>query len=276
VPDVQLARPEVSAATAAVVDRMTAKDLERRYPDVPTLLEDLEDVLAVEASRAGQATGEVTTVLRTLPGRSRRRLPWRMRHPARWLLSLVALAGVVVLVLTLLAGHTHRGTGAANVGSKPGLSEVALAAGAAHDYNPFGTDLEHPKQVANVLDGDPNTTWSTEFYIEDSLAPKPGTGLYLDAAPGLRARAVEIQTPTPGLQAAIYATSRFDSELPFGAPQSLAERGWLQLAPPRTIGRQTTIRLDTGGVRYRYYLIWITRLPPGSESARISEVALFR
>lgn len=276
VPDVQLARPEVSAATAAVVDRMTAKDLDRRYPDAPTLLEDLEEVLAVEASRAGQATGEVTTVLRTLPRRSRRRLPWRMRHPVRWLASLVALAGAAVLVLTLLAGNTHRGTGAGDVGSKPGLEPVSLAAGAAHDYNPFGTDLEHPKQVGNVLDGDPNTTWSTESYVEDRLAPKPGTGLYLDAAPGLRARAVEIQTPTPGLQAAVYAASRFDSELPFGASQSLAERGWLQLAAPRTIGRQTTIRVDTGGVRYRYYLIWITQLPPNSESAQISELTLFK
>ncbi len=276
VPDVQLARPEVAAATAAVVDRMTAKDLARRYPDVPTLLADLEDVLAVEASRAGQATGEVTTVLRTLPRRSRRRLPWRMRHPVRWLVSLVALAGLVALALTLIAGNTHRGTGATNVGSKPGLSEVALAAGAAHDYNPFGTDLEHPKQVGNVLDGDRSTTWSTESYVADTLAPKPGTGLYLDAAPGLRARAVEIQTPTPGLQAAVYAAKRFDSELPFGASQSLAERGWLQLAAPRTIGRQTTIRVDTGGTRYRYYLIWITRLAPNSASAQISEVTLFK
>ena len=63
----QYRRPEVSAATAAVVERATAKDLARRYPDIPTLLADLEEVLAIEAARAGQSTGEVTTVLRTLP-----------------------------------------------------------------------------------------------------------------------------------------------------------------------------------------------------------------
>jgi serine/threonine-protein kinase len=277
VPDVQLARPDVSAATAAVVDRATAKDLGRRYPDVPTLLTDLEEVLAIEASRAGQATGEVTTVLRSLPGSARRRLPWRMRHPARWLLSLALLAGLVALALTLLAGNTHRGTGVApNVHARPGLSPVSLASSAAHDYNPFGTDFEHPKQVANVLDGDPNTTWSTEYYLNNTLAGKPGTGLYVDAAPGLQARAVEIQTPKPGMQVAIYASRSFASALPFGSPESLAERGWRQLSAPRTIGRQTTIRLDTGGVLYRYYLIWITRLPPASESAEISEVTLFR
>ncbi|HEY2767080.1 MAG TPA: protein kinase [Solirubrobacteraceae bacterium] len=277
VPDVQLARPEVSAATAAVVDRATAKDLGRRYPDVPTLLADLEEVLAIEASRAGQATGEVTTVLRTLPGRSRRRLPWRMRHPARWGISLVLLGGVVALTLTLLAGHTHRGTGvASDVHAKSGLAPVSLASGAAQDYNPFGTDFEHPKQVANVVDGDPNTAWSTESYLNNTLAGKPGTGIYIDAAPGLRARAVEIQTPTPGLQAAVYAAKNFTAGLSFGAPQSLAERGWRQLAAPRTIDRQTTIRLETDGVSYRYYLIWITRLPPSSASAEISEVTLFK
>src|SRR5580692_5028945 len=41
IPDVQYRRPEVSAATAAVVERATAKDLARRYPDIPALLVDL-------------------------------------------------------------------------------------------------------------------------------------------------------------------------------------------------------------------------------------------
>jgi tRNA A-37 threonylcarbamoyl transferase component Bud32 len=277
VPDVQLARPEVSAATAAVVDRATTKDLERRYPDIPALLADLEEVLAIEASRAGQTTGEVTTVLRTLPGPARRRLPWRMRHRARWLASLALLAGLLALGLVLAAGHTRRGTGvAADVKAKPGLSPVSLASVAAHDYNPFGTEPEHPKQVANAIDGDPTTAWSTEHYLDDTLGSKPGTGLYVDAAPGLRARALEIQTPTPGFDAAVYASNHFDGALPFGSPESLSERGWTQLALPQTIAAQSTIHFATGGIRYRYYLVWITRLPSGSETAAISEMTLFK
>ncbi len=103
VPDVQLARSEVSAATASVVDRATAKDLAQRYPDAATMVADLEEALAIEASRTGQATGEVTTVLRTLPGSTRRRLPWRMRHPVRWIVSLALLAVLVALGLVLAA-----------------------------------------------------------------------------------------------------------------------------------------------------------------------------
>ncbi len=113
VPDVQLLRPEVSAATAAVIDRAVAKDLGLRYPDAASMAADLEEVLAIEATRSGQATGEVTTVLRTLPGTARRRLPWRMRHPARWIASLGLVAVIVAIALIALAGRAHRGTGVA-------------------------------------------------------------------------------------------------------------------------------------------------------------------
>src|SRR3984893_3496417 len=57
-PDVQRLRPHVSAATASVIERAVAKDLNRRYPDAASMAADLEEVLAIETSRSGQATGE--------------------------------------------------------------------------------------------------------------------------------------------------------------------------------------------------------------------------
>ena len=231
VPDVQARRPEVSAATAAVVERATAADLAQRYPNAASMVADLEEALAIETARSGQVTGEVTSVLRTLPRRSRRRLPWRMRHPWRWAGSLALLGAVVAIALALAAGHTHSGVGP-DVPAKQGLEPVRLSQTAAHDYNPFGTGPEHPTQVSNVIDGDPNTTWSTEHYINDTLAEKPGLGVYLDASPGVRARAIEIQTPTPGFTTAIYASSDFREGLPYGDPDS---------ADPA--------RLDAGGAR---------------------------
>ncbi len=274
VPDVQSRRPEVSAATAAVVERATAADLAQRYPNAATMVTDLEEALAIETSRSGQATGEVTSVLRTLPRSSRRRLPWRMRHPARWAASLALLGAIVAIALVLAAGHTHSGV-PSDVPASHGLQPVRLAQTAAHDYNPFGTDPEHPTQVSNVVDGDPNTTWSTEHYVEGSLGHKPGAGLYLDAAPGVQARAIEIQTPTPGFTMAIYASNDFH-QLPYGDTTPLTQRGWTQLAPARTIGARTTIPLsDPSDIRYRYYLIWIVKLPPSSELAEISEATLF-
>src|SRR4051812_45637215 len=66
-PDVQVRRPEVSATLAAVLDRATAKELDRRYADAQAMIADLEQVLAIETARHGAVTGEATSVLRTLP-----------------------------------------------------------------------------------------------------------------------------------------------------------------------------------------------------------------
>ena len=88
-PDVQIRRPEVSAALAAVLDRATAKELDRRYPDAATLIADLEDVLAIETSRSGQVTGEATAVLRSLPANTRRKLPLRTRRSTKTIASLI-------------------------------------------------------------------------------------------------------------------------------------------------------------------------------------------
>src|SRR5436190_4625490 len=113
-PDVQLRRPEVSSALAAVLDRATAKDLDRRYGDDLQLIADLEDVLSIETARTGGATGEATSVLRTLPGSARRRLPLRVRVSTARLLAFVALLAVAIAVILVLALHnTRRGTGPA-------------------------------------------------------------------------------------------------------------------------------------------------------------------
>ena len=90
---------------------------------------------------------------------------------------------------------------------------MVLAQDAASSYNPFGTGPEHAEDVASVVDGDINTSWSTEHYVAGSLG-KPGLGISIDASPGVAARAVEIQTPTPGFSASVYASTRAPSSTP--------------------------------------------------------------
>src|SRR5246127_1680010 len=75
-PDVQVKRPEDSAALAAVVDTATAKRAEDSFANDVEMIADIEDALAIETARAGSATGEVTTVLRTLPSSTQRRVPF--------------------------------------------------------------------------------------------------------------------------------------------------------------------------------------------------------
>jgi eukaryotic-like serine/threonine-protein kinase len=280
VPDVQRLRPEVSAATASVVDRAVAKDLDWRYRDAAQMIADLEEVLAVEAVRSGQATGEVTSVLRTLPGETRRRLPWRMRHPARWAASLALLAAIVAIALVAAAQQAHKGTGVSpGVGSSPGLQAVPLSQTAAHDYNPFGTGPENHDRVQNVVDSDPNTEWSTAHYYEGTLKKAGGTGVgvYLDASPRVAARAIEIQTSTPGFAVQIYGANRIDLSYPYGDSTPLATRGWRgPLASASAVRDGQRVRFMSNSSAYRYYLVWLTTLPPGQESASISDLTLFK
>src|ERR687895_259745 len=78
-PDVQRRRPEISATLAAVIERSTAKETQNRY-----------------------ATGEETTVLKSLSGDTADFAPIRLRRPRRvlavTLLVLAALAGTAVFL----------------------------------------------------------------------------------------------------------------------------------------------------------------------------------
>jgi serine/threonine-protein kinase len=133
--------------------------------------------------------------------------------------------------------------------------------------------------VENVVDSDPNTDWSTAHYYERTLKKAGGTGVgvYLDAAPGVAARAIEIQTPTPGFDVQVYGARSVDLSHAYGDPTPLTSRGWHgPLASATDVHKRQRIRLSGAATPYRYYLIWLTTLPPGEESASISEVTLFK
>jgi serine/threonine-protein kinase len=268
-PDVQRLRPEVSAALAAVVDRATAKRLEDRYANDAELIADLEDVLAIETARAGSATGEVTAVLRTLPAGTQRRVPFRVRHRVSavlvLLLALVLIGGGVAWVVT----RTHHGTGAPPAKApQRGLQAVRLCQSCAQGFNPLGNPVDEAPDAALAIDNQPNTFWVTQHYFDNKL-DKAGTGIYVNASPGVVGRELRITDVSPGFTAAVYARN--------DAPQLKAPpgNGWTQLSQPTVVRRSTTIPLNTGGSTYRYYLLWITSLG-GRQQLSIDELALYR
>ncbi len=163
----QAKRPEVSSALAAVVDTATAKRQEDRYANDAELIADLEDVLAIETARAGSATGEVTTVLRTLPSRTQARVPFRVRHRMTMLIVLLILvlagAGVAVWLATT---RTHHGTGKlVQPAPPPAPQQVQLCQSCAHDFDPLGDNKqEDPNEVGYAIDGQLDTKWTTETY----------------------------------------------------------------------------------------------------------------
>jgi eukaryotic-like serine/threonine-protein kinase len=129
-----------------------------------------------------------------------------------------------------------------------------------------------------VVDNDPNTFWSTEQYYSGTLK-KPGgvgTGLYLDAAPGVGAKAIEIKTATPGFAVQVYASNEEPPALSYGDPASLSARGWqgpIGQSAAVANGQRITLTVPHP---FRYYLVWLTTLPPNMESAQINELTVYR
>jgi hypothetical protein len=264
-PDVQRLRPEVSSALAAVVDHATAKELRNRYATAAHMTHDLEEVLAIEVARSGEAGGEATTVLRALPGETADFVPVRLRNPRRWLLTLLFVGLVGAGVLFYLAGRTEKGPGAAVTPRAGGHTRVQLSAGAANDYDPQSDDhQESPDATQNAIDGNLPTVWNTEQYRTDfqSLG-KDGVGLYVDAGGAVLARRLDLATPTPGFTASAYAAN--------DVPENI--NGWSKVSRDTRITEDAKIPLDTGGKRFRYYLVWITTLPDGKKAA-IAELTL--
>jgi len=252
-PDVESRRPDVSAALAAVIETSTAKDPEHRYLGMAAMLRDLEAALEVEVSRAGRATGEVTTVLDSVPPRRRRVLT---RRRVSWAGILLVLAGVgVAVAIVAFAGDESK----QEAEGGPPASELQ----AADDFDPPpGDGQEHSEEVDLAIDGNPTTGWPTETYQTEDLG-KPGVGLYVDAGAPVRASALEVGSATGGWDGEVYGTTE-------DPPPNTLE-GW---GPPigsaTDIAEQQEIPLNTTEP-LRYYLIWITK-PASSDDGFLVEL----
>jgi serine/threonine-protein kinase len=80
---------------------------------------------------------------------------------------------------------------------------------------------------------------------------------------------MQIETPEPGWKATIYAAP------PGPVPKSVPD-GWTKVGGGTVTDKDKRFKLDTGGVAYRYYLVWITKFAPGASRAEISEIRLFQ
>jgi serine/threonine-protein kinase len=120
--------------------------------------------------------------------------------------------------------------------------------------------------VNKVKDGDRATFWNTEHYTGGNL-PKQGVGLYVSTGSAVSARQLDVYSSTPGWTAKIYASNT--------APPDIG--GWGQpIGSVNVTQEKQTVSLDTAGRSFRNYLVWITKVPPGSGVANINELKLRR
>jgi serine/threonine-protein kinase len=251
-PDLRVLRPDVSPRLARAVEHALEKDPDLRFPSM--------DAFANELRRCRDALGGFDaeqTVVRGAPAvppiahqRARHRVG---RLPLVLALTGLALVAAVVIALAFTVSgspvHRHHNAGAGGGGT------VTLSA--VGNYDPEGSPDTHSNTASAATDGNPSTGWYTQTYASPEFGNlKQGLGLVVDARRSVALKRLAVQTPTPGFTAQVLAG---DSSGGGFQPDSSAQ----------SVGGNTTFTLN--GATARYYVVWITRLPPGGK-AEISEV----
>jgi hypothetical protein len=174
----------------------------------------------------------------------------------------IALLVGVLIAAAIAAGaflliHDGGGGGvvAGNASSKPVQLQGVLG------YDPQGDNRdEHTPDAAKATDKNTTTAWDTEHYRPGGFT-KDGVGLVLMApAPVALSKLTVLPGATP-FEAQIKA-----SDLSGGGFVNVSGSGWKPVN-----ASQTTFSIDTGGKKYRYYMVWL-RLPSKEGQAEIFEV----
>jgi eukaryotic-like serine/threonine-protein kinase len=243
-------RGDVPLRVAAAVDRALEKDPEQRFPTMDAFAAELDACLAeLEQGEDGDRTMVIPSARRAARRRKKNVSGWPI---AIGVLALLAIAAIVVGLLA------SRGS---NTGDTPVASKRAQIAGVT-SYDPFGDNKEENSAAAvNTTDGNASTYWSTERYSDAPSLDKPGVGLVLDAGTLVELRQLVVVTDTPGFTAQIEATNTEG-----GAPAKISDS--------KVVGRTTTFDLSPKGPK-RYYVVWITKLPPDDHVAHVNEVRAY-
>jgi eukaryotic-like serine/threonine-protein kinase len=249
-------RPDVSPRLAAVVERALAKDPDQRFPSMAAFAAELRACLAELEEAAPPPEDDAALTLVTRPAPAPRRRARQPRRRALWavLLALAAAAAAFAAVFLVAgSGHGHHG-GSGGGGGGSGAPVQLQGVG---DYDPQGTGGEHSSTAPLATDGNPSTAWTTETYgNQDFGGLKDGLGLVLDAGRSVKLAQLTVTTPTPGFTAEIQA-----GDSPTGS--------FTVDSSSKTVTGTTTFTLN--GATARYYVVWLTQLPPVPR-AEISEV----
>jgi serine/threonine-protein kinase len=242
VPSVLDRRSDVPVRLDLAVRRAMAKAPEDRFESMEELIGELERCFGELGSEE-----EATRIVRP-PHRPRVKRP-RPRIPV------VPILLIMLVVAAVGAGAYLLSDGAPNV---PVVAEenpsgpVTLRAAAA--YDPFSRDGEHDSEIGEATDRDPTTDWRTEDYRDFT---KPGVGLVLRAPEEVALSKLTVRAE-PGFEAKVRAGNN-----PRGPFKDVSNE--------QEVGTITTFDIDTKGLRYRYYVVWL-RLPTEGGQAHIYEV----
>ena len=206
----------------------------------------------------------------------------RTRRGLFALLALVALIAIASLIALWTTDPDQAATSPSGPGSPSATSQSQspsqTAAGAptivgVTDFDPEednGNGEENADRAANVIDGDPETTWVTMRYLRrpDMGGQKPGVGLVLDLG--------EPRTVTSATVTLVGGETAVELRVPSGAePSTRTEADWRIVGANPTASGTATIALDSP-TETQYLLVYLTNLPAveGGFRGEIAEITL--
>lgn len=240
-----------------------------RVDGVPRALDTI-----LRAGQSGKLTAEdLEKALRAAPT-PRPPQPESGPTPKRLLIaaiSLIVVAVGLVVVGFVLSGGTALvvptpTTEAASSTTVTSLVTTTAAPGEtvasdAATLDPFGEGGENDQLVADILDGDRSTAWSTERYLDPLPLLKPGVGV-----------TVRVEgTPTSLQLAGLTEATRFEI---YWSNQLLDDiSGWERVAGGTAA--PSTMTLDLPARSDGFWLLWLTDLPvqdDGTYQASLAEL----
>jgi serine/threonine-protein kinase len=256
-PSIRDKRPDVPVRVEAAVHRAMAKNPEDRFHTMAEFCQELEACLAEE--QGTQVAAPFVAPRRPAQARAPRRglSPWPL---ILVLVALIAIGAVVAYLAVHGAPHWGASKGGGGTGGG-GTAAVQLKGVTA--YDPYGhpPGQEHNGDAPKATDANAGSYWETERYSSSFAAlGKPGVGLVLDAGKPVQLRQLGLATQTPGFTAVIRAgDAATTGPFPY------------YLSSPQVAATQSE-QFTLHGGKHRYFLIWITKLPPANGTVRINEV----
>ncbi|HEY2371667.1 MAG TPA: protein kinase [Gaiellaceae bacterium] len=256
-PDVLEQRRDIPMRLAAAVDRALEKDPALRFPSMDQFAREMRQCLAELDAPVEDVDRTLITRRAVISESPRRRVhARRSRTPVYILLVLLAVAAIVAGVLELSGSKGHNGTSGSDGGGGGSASTVTLSG--VGDYTTSSHRDTHGDTAASATDGNPSTYWMTQRYATPEFGGLlPGLGLVVDAGTPVKLDALTVTSSTPGFTASILAGNSQSGDF---APDSATQTS-----------SSTTTTFALNGRTARYYVVWITKLPPGN-SARIEEI----
>ncbi|SDY76755.1 murein biosynthesis integral membrane protein MurJ [Tessaracoccus flavus] len=251
-------------------------DLGGTGPLAALMVDDDEDDLGIIPARRAHST----QVMPAAP-------PESQPGPRTGLLLLIGLAIATLVISLILVGTNNASDNAAteapttpgavsaepspegSTSESPGPPAGAPTVVSARDFDPEadgGNAEENPGSVANAVDGDPATSWSTlQYHNRPELGGlKPGVGVILDL--GEERSVTEAELILTG-----GATS-VELRVPTGDTASERSEADWEVVAADDEATGTVVLAPEAPVTTRYLLVYFTRLPEVSDSRYLAEL----